>query len=449
MGMTGGMWMSRVPAAKAQAHLTDGTLGLALFAAPVGLILGAVLAERLVDRVGSAWVARVGGVGSCLLLMLPGLASSLPELMAALLGWGVASGALDVAQNAQGLRVEAAYGRPVMTSMHAFYSLGAIIGSLAGGGLAWAGVGLLASLVAAGAAGAVIDAVACRWLLPGTTHPDPRLATPPLAEPAEWDWPAPHDRPGGPPGQDQRPTAGHDAITRALDRRRVRRLIIAIGVLGVCGAIGEGSAGDWSAVYLRDNLGTSAGFAALGFAAFSATMTIGRALGDRLIRRFGVAGLIRCCGAVAAVGLAAALITASPVATVAGFALFGAGLSAVLPQVFAAGGRADPAHPGSGVAKVVGSSYAGMSAGPAVIGGLASRIGLHAALAIPAVLALWIAVGAAALTPPGSARKPPDAPGRARTSPDKPERARTSPDEPRTREARTREMGQRRGARDR
>jgi hypothetical protein len=64
MGMTGGMWMSRVPAAKAQAHLTDGTLGLALFAAPVGLILGAVLAERLVDRVGSAWVARVGGLAS-------------------------------------------------------------------------------------------------------------------------------------------------------------------------------------------------------------------------------------------------------------------------------------------------------------------------------------------------------------------------------------------------
>jgi MFS family permease len=123
MGMTGGMWMARVPAAKAQAHLSDGTLGAALFAVPIGLVLGAALAERLVDRVGSAWVARTAGVGSCLLLVAPGLASSLPELMAALLVWGIASGTLDVAQNAQGLRVEAAYGRPVMTSMHAFYSL--------------------------------------------------------------------------------------------------------------------------------------------------------------------------------------------------------------------------------------------------------------------------------------------------------------------------------------
>jgi MFS family permease len=191
---------------------------------------------------------------------------------------------------------------------------------------------------------------------------------------------------------------GHGADRlELLERRRVRGTLIAIGVLGICAMIGEGSVGDWSAVYLKDNLGTSAGFAALGFAAFSVTMTIGRALGDRLIHRFGVVRLIRGCGAVATVGLTIGLSTASPVVAVAGFAIYGVGLSAVVPQVFAAGGRADPAHPGSGVAKVVGFGYVGMSAGPAVIGGLASRIGLHAALAVPAVLALWIAVGASAL----------------------------------------------------
>jgi fucose permease len=182
-----------------------------------------------------------------------------------------------------------------------------------------------------------------------------------------------------------------------LERRRVRRAIVAIGVLGICAMVGEGSVGDWSAVYLKDSLGASAGFAALGFAAFSVTMTIGRALGDRLIERFGVVPLIRGCGAVATAGLALGLSTPIPVAAVAGFAIFGAGLSAIVPQVFAAGGRADPARPGSGVAKVVGFGYAGLSAGPAVIGSLASRIGLHAALAVPVALALWVVVGAPAL----------------------------------------------------
>jgi len=372
MGMTAGVWMARIPAVKAQAGLSDAALGVALFAVPVGLVLGAALAERLVDHVGSALVVRVAGVGNCLLAVPPGLARNLAELMAALLVFGLAGGTLDVAQNAQGVRVEAAYRRPVMTSMHSFYSLGAMTGALAGGGFAWAGVSPAMSLAAAGAAGALTDGFAGRWLLPGS--PSSAAAA-------------------GAAGKNDRPPR------RSAEARRVRRLIIALGVLGICGMVGEGAAGDWSAVYLKDDLGTSAGFAALAFAAFSVTMTAGRAVGDGLIHRFGTVPVIRCCGLLAAVGLTAALVSRNPGAAVGGFAVFGAGLSVVVPQVFAAGGRADPARPGSGLAKVVGLGYAGLAAGPAVIGAVASQVGLHRALGIPVLLTLWIAVGAAVLAP--------------------------------------------------
>ena len=171
-------------------------------------------------------------------------------------------------------------------------------------------------------------------------------------------------------------------------------------MLGICGLLGEGAAGDWSAVYLRDNLGTSAAFAALGFAAFSVTMTLGRGVGDRLIHRFGVVSVIRACGLTATAGLALALVMPVPALAVAGFTAFGAGLSIVVPQVFAAGGRADPERPGSGLARVVGLGYTGMAAGPAVIGVVANRIGLHLALLIPLALAAWIAVAAPALRAP-------------------------------------------------
>ena len=177
----------------------------------------------------------------------------------------------------------------------------------------------------------------------------------------------------------------------------MRRLVLALGVLGVCGVVGEGAAGDWSAVYLKDNLGTSAGFAALGFAAFSVTMTIGRGVGDRLIRRFGVVPVIRVCGLIATAGLALALATPAPAVAIAGFTVFGAGLSIVVPQVFAAGGRADPFRPGSGLARVVGLVYTGMAAGPAIIGLVANNIGLRLALLIPLALAAWIAVAAPVL----------------------------------------------------
>jgi fucose permease len=373
MGLTGGVWMARIPAAKSQVHLSDGTLGVALFAVPVGLVLGAALAERLVDRVGSRVLCRICGVGSCVAVALPGLAHSLLELMAGLFVIGVVGGTLDVAQNAQGVRVEVAYARPVMTSMHAFYSLGAILGSLTGAGLAWAGVGLLPSLAAVGVAGALIDGTAGPWLLPEAPRAVLASSSPPASPGAVITGTSP------------------DA------RRRVRRLVLALGVLGVCGLVGEGAAGDWSAVYLRDNLGTSAGFAALGFAAFSVTMTLGRGIGDRLIHRFGVVCVIRVCGLIATAGLALALATPVPVVAIAGFTAFGAGLSIVVPQVFAAGGRADPLRPGSGLAKVVGLGYTGMAAGPAIIGLIANKIGLHLALLIPVALAAWIAVAAQAL----------------------------------------------------
>jgi fucose permease len=179
-----------------------------------------------------------------------------------------------------------------------------------------------------------------------------------------------------------------------------------VGVLAVCALVCEGSAGDWSAVYLRDNLGTSAGLAALGFAAFSVTMTVGRGLGDLLIRRFGVVPVIRGCGVTATAGLALALATPIPAVAITGFTALGAGLSVVVPQVFAAGGRADPDRPGSGLARVVGFGYTGMAAGPAIIGLVASQIGLHLALLIPVVLAAWIAVAAPSLSTPPWAREP-------------------------------------------
>jgi fucose permease len=414
MGLTGGVWMARIPAAKQQAHLSDGILGVALFAIPVGLVLGTALAERLVDRVGSTLLVRICGIASCLAAVTPGLAHALPGLMVALFAIGVSGGLLDVSQNAQGVQVEAAYGRPVITSMHAFYSLGAILGSLAGGAFAWAGVGLLPSLAAIGLLGALIDGTAGPWLLPRTT----RLTSASRAAPADpaSSSPAPSGSapnwPDVPQGQNatgpmfhrantaESPAAPADADvmqTPSVTRRQVRRLVLALGVLGICGLVGEGAAGDWSAVYLRDNLGTSAGFAALGFAAFSATMTLGRAVGDRLIHRFGVVPVIRACGLTATAGIALALATPVPSVTVAGLTAFGAGLSIVVPQVFAAGGRADPERPGSGLAKVVGLGYAGMSAGPAVIGAVASRVGLHLALCSLLVLAAWIAVAAPVL----------------------------------------------------
>jgi fucose permease len=178
-------------------------------------------------------------------------------------------------------------------------------------------------------------------------------------------------------------------------------LILIIGLIGLCATTGEGAVGDWSAVYLHDNIGTSTGYAAAGLAAFSVTMTAGRMLGDRLAARFGPGRLVRGCGLLAAAGLAGGLASGNAAGGVAGFAVLGAGLSCIVPQVFSVGGRADPVSPGRGLARVVGISYTGLVGGPVVIGWCANLAGLPLALGIPVLLALGVAAFAPALAVPG------------------------------------------------
>jgi MFS family permease len=187
-------------------------------------------------------------------------------------------------------------------------------------------------------------------------------------------------------------------------------VVLLLGVVAFCCLVGEGAADNWSAVYLRDNLGTSQGFAALGFAAFSITMTIGRLAGDRLAARFGPARLVRGCGLLAAAGFTAGLLARHPIGGVAGFAALGAGLSCIVPQVFSAAGNADPARAGRNLARVAGLGYLGLLSGPVLIGGAAGLVGLPWALGIPALLAVGVAVSAGVMRRPATAPAPAPAP---------------------------------------
>jgi MFS family permease len=372
MGLATAVWVARIPAVKQRLALSDGRLGLALLAAPAGLILATLFAGRLVDRYGSARMTRVAGVAFCLLLLAPGLARSMAGLMVALLVIGVAGGMLDVSMNAHGVRVETAYRRPVMASMHACYSIGGLGGALFGGAFAWAGLGPEPTFAAAGLCATAVALVAGRW----------------LSGPAGTEWPAPEETAEDPRGSPPPPGG-----------RRTGWLVLALGVIGLCGLLAEGAAGDWSAVYLHDDLGAPAALAAVAFGAFSVAMTAGRLAGDRLAGRFGRVRLVRGSALLGAAGLAGALLSRNVAGALAGFSVLGAGLSCIVPQVFSAGGRADPVRPGRGLARVVGLGYLGLAGGPVVIGACASLMGLPLALGVPVVLVLWVAVSARALAP--------------------------------------------------
>ena len=396
LGLADGVWLARIPAVKQHLGLSDGLLGVALLAGPVGLVFVAAFADRVIDRFGSAWPTMAGAVAISLLPIALGLSGSLAQLMVTLLVYGVSGGLMDVAMNSQAVRVEREYRRPLINSFHAYYSFGGLAGALLGGLFAWAGVGLALTFTSVGVPLAVVAVLVRRGLLRG---PEPRDAA--VAGPDGTDPGVNQQNPeSGMPGRE---TAGRPDAARRRRSAAVR--IVALALLALCSLLGEGAAGSWSAVYLHDNLGTSAAFAALGYAAFSLTMAFGRLAGDRLAARFGPGRLVSGCGVVAAVGLASALAVTSPVVGLIGFALFGAGLSSTFPQMLSAAGNIETSRSGTGIARVAGGGYLGMLSGPVLIGSCASLIGLRLALGIPVVLSVFIAIGGRAAGGPRPRRR--------------------------------------------
>ncbi len=351
-----GTWAPRLPAIKESLDLSDGELGTALVGLAIGLLVGTRLAGAPVDRFGSRPVMRAGFPLLAATLVLPGLAESGLALFAALLVLGVASGALDVAMNAQGIEVERHVGKPILSGLHGLWSVGLGLGAGAAAIAAAMDADPLEHFVVVAAVLAVASLVFLRGLLAA----DPAIAPADrLNTPVRWSVP-----------------------------------LLLLGVIAFCSFVGEGSASDWSAVYMVQELGTSDALGAVAFGAFAVTMALARFATDPLRGRFENVVLVRGGSLIAAAGLGLALLVHTPAAGIAGFALLGLGLAPVVPIAFSAAGDLDPRATGRLVGRVATLGYVGSVAGPIMIGWLAEATSLRAALCLVVMLSLVIAASA-------------------------------------------------------
>lgn len=349
-------WVVRIPAVQEKLGLSEGPLGLALLGAAVGSMISMPLTGWAISRFGSRPVVGTTGLLFVLALPLLAVAPNLFLLVAALLFAGASGGALDVSMNSQAVAVEEGYGRSIMSSFHAAFSFGGLAGAASGGIVASLGLGVTPHLVGVAALTAVPVYAIYRALLP-----------------AEVD-----------AGE-----AGEPAFARPT------KALAGLGIISFCVLLGEGAMADWSAVYLNGTLGTGAGFAAAGYAAFSLTMAFGRLFGDRLTERFGPARLVRGGGALAAAGLGLALAVGHPYVALVGFACAGAGFSIVFPVALSAAGRTEGTT-GPAIAAVATAGYFGFLVGPPTIGFIAEPLGLGSALYVVVGLSVAIALFAGA-----------------------------------------------------
>ncbi|MGD1224565.1 MULTISPECIES: MFS transporter [Streptomyces] len=356
-GAVTGSFATRVPWIQDHASLGAGQLGLALAFPAIGASVAMPLAGRISHTFGARNALR--GLISLwtLALILPSLAPNLYTLCLALFIYGATAGMADVAMNALGVEVENRLHKSIMSGLHGWWSAGALIGS-AGGTLA-AHLGSDARLHHALAA-AVLTALglaACQWVLDlkptEDEEPPPRFTLPP-------------------------------------------RSALLIGAVGFCAVFAEGASLDWSAVYLRDQLGTSAGLAAASTTGFMLTMAVARLLGDTVVNRFGAVRTVRAGGVLAVLGGLLVVVAGHPAVAMGGFGLLGLGIAVVVPLCFAAAGRSGP-NPSQAIAGVATITYTSGLVAPSAIGTLAQATSLVVSFGLVTVLACGLAVLAGVL----------------------------------------------------
>ncbi|BBH70429.1 MFS transporter [Actinoplanes sp. OR16] len=288
----------RFPQLKAELGLTNAALGSAIAAMPLGALIAGLFAATVIRRFRSARVASIGIVLLAALVFLLAFAPGVWALGAVFFVAGALDAIIDVAQNAHGLRVQRLYGRSILNSLHGLWSVGAVLGGLMGSAAAGLALSLPVHLGISAVVFSLVAMFAFKFMLPG---PDGAEAT-----------------------SDSRGTK------RAYSAHAVKILAV-LGVLAACGALVEDAGSSWGALYLRNELLTSAAVAGLAFVALQVAMTFGRLTGDRVVDRFGQRTVVVAGGALAAAGMGLALAFPSVPMTLIGFACAGLGTATLVP----------------------------------------------------------------------------------------------------------------------
>src|SRR6516165_6655340 len=296
-GLGFGVWAGHIPIFRQKFHLGDVQLSVALFAVALGAIVAMPIVGHRLRRFGSRALTGLCASLYAMVVACLAFAPSYPLFVLTTALFGACKGGLDVSINAQAVGVESAYGRPIMSSFQAAWSVGGLAGAVLAGAALHRGFVAEQNLAATGAFILAIAFLSVRFLI--------------------------------------REKAARQATSLVWPDKA----LLGVAAITFLALFSEGTMAEWSGVYLRTVIGVQASTAALGYAAYSLAMAGGRFLGDRLLSTLGSMLLLRLSGLSAAAGLAMALLMRTPEVAIVGFILVGFGLSNLVPILFGSAGR--------------------------------------------------------------------------------------------------------------
>lgn len=360
--------LPRYPEIKATLQTSNTVFGLAVAAFPAGAMISGLAAGMLIRRFTSA---RVAVLSSLVIAVFTAVAGAAPVAWAfalALFLAGAADSLTDVAQNAHALRVQRVYGRSIINSLHAIWSVGAMLGGVMGSAAIALGLSIVVQLAISGAVFGLLAVVSYRYLLRGPDH-------------------------------DAVPEATGAAEVGEQRRVLVFAVLIVLAVLAIAGAAVEDAGQSWASLYLHDTLGAPAALAGFGFIALAGAQFVGRILGDRMVDRFGERNVARAGGVLAASGMGLALAFPSVPGTIAGFAAAGLGVATVVPAAFHAADNVKGLPNNTGLTVVTWLMRVGFLGAPPLVGAVADATSLRVGLLIVPVAGVIIVVAASVLSP--------------------------------------------------
>ena len=357
-GLAIGAWAAAIPQIKALFGLSDGALSIVLLSAGLGGLAAMPVAGVLPPRVGGTGrtLRATGPLLAILLAALPLmhlLSEGIGPLAVCAFLFGFVNIVVDVPMNAHASVVEMGWKDAIMSSFHAAWSAGGLVGSAIGGLLISLGAGPASQL---GFEAAIVLALAVGASLQIGVG-DTRAASKILALP--------------------------------------ERKLIALGLIALLAVFAEGSVTDWSAVYLGTEIGAASGVAATGFSAYALMMVVGRLVGDAVVSRLGRTRVIAYGAGLLFVGILLVVGPATQWATILGFCLVGLGVANMVPAAFSASAAA-ASSPSLGIAMSATMAYTPLLLGPPVFGAVATVSSLRAAFGMLLVSA--VAIAALALT---------------------------------------------------
>ena len=356
--------LPRYPEIKADLQLTNAIYGAAVSAFSGGALVAGLAAAVLIRRLGSALVAVAGSVALAVFVVGAAVATTPVTLAAALFAAGACDSITDVAQNAHGLRVQRAYGRSIINSLHAVWAAGAILGGLTGAAAIALAVSRGVHLLVIAVLFSVVAVAAHRHMLSGPDHDDV---------------PSFHRGPRAKPGV------------------RVYLLLSGLVLIAIAGATVEDAGNSWATLYLRDTLHAPPVLAVFGYIGLVGSMFVGRLVGDRVVDRFGEFVVVRVGGLLTAAGMGAALAFPTVAGTIAGFMAAGLGVATLVPAAMHGADRLPGLRPGTGLTVLTWLMRVGFFSAPLLVGLVADAAGLRVGLLIVPLAGMLVVVLAATL----------------------------------------------------